>query len=182
MSKELEKKIKSRKIRNTIIAVVAVLAIAAAVMQFKFDAAGIIKDKVTGRDTVHVTLEISCKPLADNISELKDNSKSKYIPEDGIILKKQEYKMDKGDTAFDLLKYAIKTNGIQAEFAYTQAYDSYFIESISNLYSGDAGGMSGWLYYVNGKSPAYGISDYELQEDDSILLIYSCNGGEDISL
>lgn len=182
MSKELENKIKSKKRRSGIIAVVVVFAVLAAVAQLQFDAFDIIKDKITGRETVHVTLEISCKPLSDNMSQLKDQSKAEYIPDDGVILKKQEFKMEKGDTAFDLLKNATKDNAIQAEFTYTQAYDSYFIESIANLYSGDAGGMSGWLYYVNGKSPAYGISGYELQEDDSILFVYSCDGGEDVSL
>lgn len=181
MSGELEKKINSKKRRNIIIGIIVVVVAAVAVLQLKFDTIGAVKDSLTGKETVKVTLEISCEPLTEDMSKLKDSNKAEYIPEDGIILKKTEYKMEKGSTAFDVLKQATTEENMQAEYSYTKAYDTYFIEGINNLYMGDAGGMSGWLYYVNEESPAYGASEYELEDGDEILFIYSCDGGEDVS-
>ena len=182
MSKELEKKVKSKKKRNIIIGIIIVAVALLLVVQFKFDAVNVVKDTLTGKETVKATLEISCKPLSDDVTKLKDKSKAEYIPENGVILEQTEYRMEKGDTAFDMLKEATTDEGIQAEYSYTQAYDAYFIEGISNLYNGDAGGMNGWLYYVNGKSPEYGISGYELKDGDNILVIFSCDGGEDVDV
>lgn len=182
MSTSLENKVKSKKKRNIVIGIIIIAVVLWVVLQFKFDAINAVRDTLSGKETVKATLEISCKPLSDDVTKLKDESKSEYIPDDGVVLEATEYRMEKGDTAFDMLKQATTDEGIQAEYSYTQAYDSYFIEGISNLYNGDAGGMSGWLYYVNGKSPEYGISGYELKDGDNILVIFSCDGGEDVDV
>lgn len=182
MSTSLENKVKSKKKRNIVIGIIIFAVVLLIVLQFKFDAINAVRDTLSGKETVKATLEISCKPLSDDLTKLKDESKSEYIPDDGVVLEETEYRMEKGDTAFDMLKEATTDEGIQAEYSYTQAYDAYFIEGISNLYNGDAGGMSGWLYYVNGKSPEYGISGYELKDGDNILVIFSCDGGEDVDV
>lgn len=182
MSTSLENKVKSKKKRNIVIGIIIIAVVLLVVLQFKFDAINAVRDTLSGKETVKATLEISCKPLSDDVTKLKDESKSEYIPVDGVVLEETEYRMEKGDTAFDMLKQATTDEGIQAEYSYTQAYDAYFIEGISNLYNGDAGGMSGWLYYVNGKSPEYGISGYELKDGDNILVIFSCDGGEDVDV
>ena len=182
MSTSLENKVNSKKKRNIVIGIIIIAVVLLVVLQFKFDAINAVRDTLSGKETVKATLEISCKPLSDDVTKLKDKSKAEYIPESGVILEETEYRMEKGDTAFDMLKQATTDEGIQAEYSYTQAYDAYFIEGISNLYNGDAGGMSGWLYYVNGKSPEYGISGYELKDGDNILVIFSCDGGEDVDV
>ena len=182
MSTSLENKVKRKKKRNIVIGIIIIAVVLLVVLQFKFDAINAVRDTLSGKETVKATLEISCKPLSDDVTKLKDESKSEYIPDDGVVLEETEYRMEKGDTAFDMLKQATTDEGIQAEYSYTQAYDAYFIEGISNLYNGDAGGMSGWLYYVNGKSPEYGISGYELKDGDNILVIFSCDGGEDVDV
>ena len=182
MSTSLENKVKSKNKRNIVIGIIIIAVVLLVVLQFKFDAINAVRDTLSGKETVKATLEISCKPLSDDLTKFKDESKSEYIPDDGVVLEETEYRMEKGDTAFDMLKEATTDEGIQAEYSYTQAYDAYFIEGISNLYNGDAGGMSGWLYYVNGKSPEYGISGYELKDGDNILVIFSCDGGEDVDV
>ena len=182
MSTSLENKVKSKNKRNIVIGIIIIAVVLLVVLQFKFDAINAVRDTLSGTETAKATLEISCKPLSDDLTKCKDESKSEYIPDDGVVLEETEYRMEKGDTAFDMLKEATTDEGIQAEYSYTQAYDAYFIEGISNLYNGDAGGMSGWLYYVNGKSPEYGISGYELKDGDNILVIFSCDGGEDVDV
>ena len=150
MNKELEKKVKSKKKRNIIIGIIIVAVALLLVLQFKFDAVNVVKDTLTGKETVKATLEISCKPLSDDVTKLKDKSKAEYIPDNGVILEETEYRMEKGDTAFDMLKEATTDEGIQAEYSYTQAYDAYFIEGISHNTNQTAGNTHGRSYLPTG--------------------------------
>ena len=52
MSKELEKKVKSKKKRNIIIGIIIVAVALLLVVQFKFDAVNVVKDTLTGKETV----------------------------------------------------------------------------------------------------------------------------------
>ncbi len=112
------------------------------------------------KQTISVTLEI------------RSNEKT--------ILDERKYEMKQGDTALDLIKKAMSENDIQIEYYYTKSYDTYFIEGIDNLYAGDKGSMSGWMYAVNKKIPEYGCSKYILQNGDEVLFVYTLNGGKDI--
>lgn len=176
MDKDFEKKVKKKKTKRIVIAVLAVIVVALTVMQLQFNTVTNVvdaaKEKITGKETVKVTLEIKCSPKTTELSDKKD----------GVILKETEYKMEKGSSAFDLLKKATTEKDIKMESSYTKAYDTYFIEGIDGVYAGDAGGMSGWLYYINKEFPQYGASEYELKKGDEILFVYSKDGGQDVDL
>ena len=102
--------------------------------------------------------------------------KEGYVPSSGVILRTVTVGFNKGETVFDVLKRTCKEKGIQIEYSYTPMYGSYYIEGINNLYEFDCGNQSGWMYKVNGWFPNYGCSSYKLEDKDSIVWAFTCNG------
>lgn len=130
---------------------------------------------------VTVTLEIRCDTLSSDMSKLENESIREYIPKDGTILKKSEYKGTTENTVFDALNTLTRNNGIHMECKYTPIFQSNYIEGINFLYEFDGGPQSGWMYSVNGWFPNYGCSNYYLSDGDVILWCYTCRGlGADV--
>lgn len=127
------------------------------------------------------TVSINCQTLLEeeNYNKLK-SEKREFVPEDGWILQPVEISFAEGDTAFDVLKKAVRENKIHMEFTETPAYKSVYIEGINNLYEFDCGKLSGWMFSVNGEFPNYGSSTYKLQDGDQVSWIYTCDLGADV--
>ena len=137
------------------------------------------------------TLTISCRTLLNNTDSLTDAKKG-FVPANGVILENTKVIIEENDTVFDIIKRACKENvcsdsckyctagAIQFEYTYTPAFGNYYIEGIHQLYEKDAGALSGWMYSVNGVFPNKGISTYEVSENDSIAVLFTCDMGEDI--
>ena len=126
------------------------------------------------------TITIVCNTILDNMVSLNEE-KAPYVPEDGTILPKTPVSFAQGDNAFEVLKTACEAAGIQLEYSYTPAFESYYIEGIGHLYEFDCGPESGWMYSVNGQFPSYGCSAYKLQNGDDIVWSYTCSGlGRDV--
>ena len=126
------------------------------------------------------TIEIRCDTILSNMSNLKPG-KEGFVPSNGTILATSRVEFNDGETVFDVLKRACAGTGIQLEYSYTPMYGSYYIEGINNLYEFDCGSQSGWMYKVNGWFPNYGCSKYTVNENDTIVWVYTCNGlGEDV--
>lgn len=123
-------------------------------------------NSVTGDDTVHFT--ISCENALDKASpEILS-----LLPSDGIIFD-GEVSFEGEITVFELLCRICKENNIRIEYSYSPAFDSYYIEGISDLYEFDCGESSGWLYKVDDKSPNYGCSAYILKGGEQVEFIYT---------
>lgn len=130
---------------------------------------------------VTVTLEIRCDTLSQDMSKLENESIREYIPKDGTILKKTEYKGTTDNTVFDALNTLTRNNNIHMEASYTPIFQSNYVEGINYLYEFDGGPQSGWMYSVNGWFPNYGCSNYYLSDGDVILWCYTCRGlGADV--
>lgn len=126
------------------------------------------------------TLTIECHTLLDNMDNVKE-SKKKYVPASGVILKKTKVTFTEGETVYDILKRTCKKAGIQLEVSYSGGYGSYYVEGIGHLYEFDCGRESGWVYSVNGKQPNYGCSSCVVQKGDNIVWSYTCSGmGKDV--
>ncbi len=126
------------------------------------------------------TITIRCDTILDNWDNL-DPAKAPYVPSDGIILYSVDASFTEGETVFDVLNRVCSDYGIQLEYSWTPMYGSYYIEGINNLYEFDCGHESGWMYKVNGWFPNYGCSSYTLEDGDSIVWCYTCNGlGADV--
>ncbi len=133
------------------------------------------QEEEVDEDTLTCTIMIRCDSILDHMEDLAEG-KDRYVPENGIILYSTAVEFLKGETAYDVTKRACSAMGIQIEASYSPLYGSYYVEGIGNLYEFDCGGMSGWLYKVNGWAPNYGCSEYTLEDGDSIVWEYTCTG------
>ena len=114
---------------------------------------------------------IHCETVFDNGGEPDS------FPDNGVILD-SDADINEGDTAYDVLDSALKNNKLHAEFA-DSAYGKY-VKAVANLYEGDFGGGSGWLFKVNGEFPDKGCSAYKVADGDIIELVYTCDMGNDV--
>ena len=118
-----------------------------------------------------VTIEIRCDTIVDK-------SDADYIPRDGVILAETEYPIEEGDTVYDILTEAARQHCIQVETA--GRWNMVYVAGINYLYELDFGDLSGWIYHVNGFSPAVGCGEYVLSDGDRIEWLYSCDIGNDL--
>lgn len=125
------------------------------------------------------TLSVRCDTILKNIDML-DPEKIELVPRDGVIFEKKEVAFYEGESVFNLLLREMKKNKIHMEFVNTPVYNSAYIEGIANLYEFDCGGLSGWMYRVNGWFPNYGCSRYALKQGDDVEWVYTCDLGKDI--
>lgn len=125
------------------------------------------------------TISVSCATLLDNMDLLKD-SKHGLVPEDGVLLPETQASFSQGESVYDVLQRTCQDNALHMEAEFTPMYDSYYVQGIGNLYEFDAGGLSGWMYAVNGWFPNYGCSQYELQDGDVVTWVYTCDLGADV--
>ena len=126
------------------------------------------------------TISIRCDTILNNLGSLTPG-KEAYVPSSGAILGGLTVEFTDGETAFDVLQRACSAAGISLEYAWTPAYNSYYVEGIHNLYEFDCGPESGWVYLVNGAAPSYGCSGYQVSDGDQISFLYSCVGyGADV--
>lgn len=138
-----------------------------------------------GAEEVHedvstCTISIVCDTILDNLDNL-DDGKEAYVPANGCILATSAVEFTEGETVFDVLNRVCEYAGIQIEYSWTPMYNSYYIEGINHLYEFDCGNESGWMYKVNGWFPNYGCSSYYLEDGDTIVWCYTCNGlGADV--
>ncbi len=112
-----------------------------------------------------VTLSIECKTVPE---------KNEYILQDGMVLKTTETKIYEGDTIYDVFLRVARENKIVFDD------DNGYIKGISNIYAGDHGELSGWLYFVNGESVWVASNEYKLKDGDIIEWKYTCQMGEDL--
>lgn len=126
------------------------------------------------------TIEIRCDTILSNMENLTAG-KEGYVPSGGTIVGTTSVSFSEGETVFEVLQRVCSSAGIQLEYSWTPMYDSYYIEGINHLYEFDCGSESGWMYKVNGWFPNYGCSSYELEDGDTIVWCYTCNGlGADV--
>ena len=139
-----------------------------------------IWEEETEEASMSCTIKIVCDTILDNMENLTPG-KEGYVPSDGTILGTTSVDFYEGETVFDVLQRVCDSVVIQLEYSWTPMYDSYYIEGINNLYEFDCGSESGWMYKVNGWFPNYGCSSYYLEDGDTIMWCYTCNGlGADV--
>lgn len=134
-------------------------------------------------DSKTVYLSISCKSILDNYDNLDNELKNeKYVPKDGIILKKTQFVLRPKDTVYDILNRVTKVYKIHMESSFSKKFNSVYIEGINHLYEFSCGPNSGWIYKVNNQFLNYGCSRYALKDKDNIEFIYTCDLGRDTGM
>lgn len=115
-----------------------------------------------------VTLTVRC----DRVPDLAHVD---YLPDDGIILATETYRIAQGETVYDILTEAARKHGLHLDT--TGVGESVYVRGINHLYEHDFGDLAGWTYYVNGTSPAQGCGSYTLSDGDEIVFDYSLTLG-----
>ncbi len=123
------------------------------------------------------TITIKCDELSRDTTQVAENLR-KYIPSDGVILKTISVSVAKGTSVYSLLSSVCKKNNIALDAIYESLYSTYYVKGINYLYEKAAGGMSGWVYTVNSKSPNVGAGTYKIKDGDSIVWSYTVDGEE----
>lgn len=106
-----------------------------------------------------VTVSISVDPSLELDSE-----------RERVILDTTEVEIFEGDTVYTVLIEVCRRNRIQIENDGVSG--SAYISGIDDLYEFDASPLSGWLYYVNGKTHRMPCDGYELSDGDAVEWIY----------
>ena len=117
---------------------------------------------------MYCDITVTCSMILDNSDKLKPE-KTELVPEDGIILAKKEAAFNEGENVLDIVKRELKSEKIHFDIK-----ENIYIEGINNIYAGDCGDMSGWIYTVNGESPQVGCSEYIPKDGDVIEWSYYC--------
>lgn len=94
------------------------------------------------------------------------------LPDDGVLAELEELSFAEGATALDVLKEGLR----EAELPF-EANGGY-VTGIGNLYAGDCGEESGWMYRVNGEAPSVGADQYVLADGDVMEWYYICSYDE----
>ncbi len=117
---------------------------------------------------IFVKLVVNCKEVIENLENdtyAISDEKAEIIPENGVIYEAVSNCED-GKSAYDFLVECLQKEKIHYEGA-----DGY-IKAIGNIYEGDCGKYSGWMFYINGEIAEVGSSDYIVKENDEIEFKY----------
>lgn len=127
--------------------------------------------QTTTSSTITCTVTIECTSLLDNMDNLKAGHEE-YVPSDGYILSSCSVTLPNDSTAYDAVKTACENQGITMNVV-SSGYGRY-IAGFNNIDEKDCGNQSGWIYFVNGKSPSKSCNKYTLSNGDSVVFSYTC--------
>ncbi len=114
-----------------------------------------------GKCTVRVVVDCGLALLDDDLSP----EKRELLPEDGILLD-VPMEVKEGESAEKIILRALKEKKMQFE------NEGGYFSGISNLYEGDCGEYSGWMFYVDAELSDVGAASYAVGENDVISLLY----------
>ncbi|MBR2099956.1 MAG: DUF4430 domain-containing protein [Eubacterium sp.] len=116
-------------------------------------------------------ITVECKSVLKKMDKLKEGHEE-FVPSNGIIISKTKCAFEDGDSVYDVLKKVCKNKGVKLTSRNT-TYGVY-VSGINNLDEFDCGKQSGWVYTVNGSSPAYSCGKYTVKEKNEIVFKYVC--------
>lgn len=125
--------------------------------------------------TVTCTITVECKNIHKHMSQLKSGHE-RFVPNDGYIIHAESHTVARGSTAYDVLKLACNAHGIRLT-ARNTSYGVYVV-GINNLDEKDCGGVSGWMYKVNGTAPLTSCGKYKMDSGDNLVFYYVCTGAD----
>ena len=142
--------------------------------------AGLLREVSPKRNgSVSCTLSVNCLTAIENES-LKAETKN-ILPPDGAIADRLTVDIEEGCSALDVLQKVCREKSVHLDFEKSTVYGA-FIKGIGNLYNGDCGELSGWLFVVNGELPSESCGSYQAEDGDEIEFLYSCDMGADLGL
>lgn len=125
----------------------------------------------TTSSTVTCTVTIECTAVLEHMESLKAGHEE-FVPDDGYIISSCCVTVPNGSSAYDAVKSACEENHITMNTV-NSGYGKY-IAGFQNIDEKDCGNQSGWLYFVNGKSPSKSCNKYVISNGDSVVFSYTC--------
>jgi len=128
-----------------------------------------VKDKTNGGgspEPAKATIQLSIDKLTIN---------------KGYVLSSITVEFTPGESVWDVLKRELDKRGIAYKYAFSDKYNSVYVESIAGDGEFDHGSGSGWMYSVNNVFPTYGASQYKLVQGDKVQWRYTTDYGNDVS-
>ncbi len=125
--------------------------------------------------TVTCTITVECKNIHKHMNQLKSGHE-RFVPNDGYIIHAESHTVNRGSTAYDVLKLACNAHGIRLT-AKSTSYGVYVV-GINNLDEKDCGSASGWMYKVNGTVPMISCGKYKMDSGDNLVFYYVCTGAD----
>ncbi len=125
--------------------------------------------KAQEQNICYITVE--CSAINSKKDKLKEGHES-FVPENGLIIPRMKCEFKDGETVYDILERACKTNNVKLSSRNT-VYGIY-VSGINNLDEFDCGSASGWVYTVNSKSPPKSCGKYTVSSGDEIIFKYVC--------
>lgn len=145
------------------------------------------QDNVDSNTNNVVYLSVDCITLREIIDNNNDDDTSndkfieenvdKFVSADGVILHKQAYTLQDGETAFSILQRVTKSNNIPISFK-SNIYGGVYVEGINHIFEKATTSTSGWVYLVNGKMAGVGCSEYKLKAGDYVEWRYTSEYGD----
>ena len=127
-----------------------------------------------------VNVLISCATIVENYdSSLLSADVLEIIGADGVFFD-AEVKINEGATAYDALVSAMNDAGIIYEVDTSWGEENAYFVGVNNVYAGDCGELSGWMFFVNNEMPDVSAGSYELNAGDTVELLYSTDMGADL--
>ncbi|PWL88727.1 MAG: hypothetical protein DBY14_01785 [Escherichia coli] len=129
------------------------------------------------QEYIYCTVEIDCSEIVknkDNFNKEQQVLYDRYVDGKRTILSPVTVKVKNKSSAYKATELACKQNGIKM----TKKNSGFgiYIVGFDGINEKMFGKTSGWHYYVNGKSPSFSCSAYELKDGDKVSFIYTCNG------
>lgn len=101
------------------------------------------------------------------------------IPADGVVISRCEVSLPEGATAFDALIEAARQQRVRVDYTGASSMGTY-VSGIGGIYEFGFGGLSGWMYRVNGDFPDVSSADITLEPGDVVEFVYTCDLGHDV--
>lgn len=129
------------------------------------------------QEYIYCTVEIDCSDIVKNKDKFNEKQQvfyDRYVDGKRTILSPVTVKVKNKSSAYKATELACKQNGIKM----TKKNSGFgiYIVGFDGINEKMFGKTSGWIYYVNGKSPSFSCSAYELKDGDKVSFVYTCNG------
>ncbi|MCI8610780.1 MAG: DUF4430 domain-containing protein [Clostridiales bacterium] len=124
------------------------------------------KDDVTTQQDAGTTADVQ---NSVTVKIICDDTVTKEVWEDPVILEETEYSLEGETDAFTVLKEVAEKNKI------VLVHSDGYVTGIGGLSTGDAGENSGWMFQVNGELASVGASDYMVQNGDQLVWFYTAD-------
>lgn len=126
---------------------------------------------------IYCTVEIDCSDIVknkDNFNKEQQVLYDRYVDGKRTILSPVTVKVKNKSSAYKAVELACKQNGIKI----TKKNSGFgvYVVGFDGINEKMFGQRSGWLYYVNSKSPSFSSSAYELKDGDKVSFVYTCKG------